>query len=214
VTAMRTPLLLAVTAGMLLGPRPLQAQVHYDVFRATISIPYVAQMTDTGGAKVLVNGLLTNAQFINLAQGRDPKAPVPKNQILVELNPDDYTVQNSARFAVFDTTTATVISNLTSVDEATSGFGKPGGNRFVLFARGHLLSDLTSANFAIGQTSVSGGAKGLERSKHNVDSITSKVVSMVGDLPLTIDGVAVPAVILKGRVRISGKAIASFDGAP
>jgi hypothetical protein len=185
---------------------------NYDVFRATVSVPYVAQMTDGQGEVTLVNGRLTNSDFVNLGMGRDPDAPVPKNQILVVLNPDDYIYEANARFAIVDTATSTVLRDLTRVDQSLSGYGKPDGSKFFLFADGSLLDDLTSPTFSIGQTSISGSAKGRERGSDKGNKLSSKVVSMVGTLPLTIDGVSVPAVILKGKVRISGKALFSFPG--
>lgn len=199
--------------GLVRSAAPAAAQgFRYDVFRTTVSVPYVAQVANAQGVKTLINGRLTNRHFVNLAQGRDPVAAVPGNEILVVLNPDDYIYERNARFAIFDKSTKTVITTVTQVDDSVSGYGKPDGSSFFLYTRGSLLDDLTSARFSIGRTSISGSAKGRERSSERGNRLTSRVTSMVGILPLTIEGQSVPAVILNGRVRVFGKALASLDG--
>ena len=211
------PIALGVLVG-LLGPGLRQSQAgsgglfKFEVFRVSVSLPYVALTTNAQGAKTLVNGRLTNRQFVNLGQGRDPETPVPRNEILVVVNPNDYVYEASARFAIVDTNTKTILKNLTQVQQSVSGYGGPGGSGFFLFAKGGLLQQLTSPRFAIQVTSVSGSAKGRETVTPKGTKLTTKVGSLTGSLPLTIDGVQVPAVVLTGRVRVFGRPLFSFDG--
>lgn len=202
-----------VAAGLWLASDPVQAQPVYSVFRTTLSLPYTAQIANGQGGSTLVNGRLTNKQFLNLAQGRALGAAVPSNEILVVLTPTDYQFERTSTFAVFDKNTKQVLKRLTAAGEVSTGFGKPDGNGFVFYTTGYLPDALVGPDFGIATASVSATVKGIERSG-KAEVIASRAQSMVGELEVMINGVSAPALTMNARVRVFGRSLAAIQDLP
>jgi hypothetical protein len=205
----RTFLIVALAAHTLAGvPRAKAEPILFHVHNVTISLTCVSREVDALGQNALVTRILTNKQIINLAQGRDPAAVVPANEVLVAFAPDDYTKLTTLRVALMDKTTSTIIKLIGTTNSSEVAYGPPNGYAAQGVGTG-TMEALSSPAFSIGQIPLSLSFTGSEKPIRGGTIQTFKLVSVSAPVALTVNGTPVPGLIRKGNVRLAAKVL--FD---